>query len=202
LRRFPYCGHGVLLGHLKYPWQDGHHILERFGLQEAAAKRRYTAFVSKGIPMGKRTDLTGGGLLRSQGGWAALKAKRQTGARQKGDERILGDNLFVTRVLAEAEERLNTPSKLRAQGYDLDRLIHVVADCVQITAAMLFDRQRDRRRTRARDMLCFLATDRLGTTQTELAERLQLTQSAISQAVVRGRALVANDAYPVLNRLF
>jgi len=43
---------------------------------------------------GRRPDLVGGGLLRSHGGWASLKALRKAGAHQKGDERILGESTF------------------------------------------------------------------------------------------------------------
>jgi hypothetical protein len=34
----------------------------------------------------------GGGLLRSVGGWSALKAVRAAGMRVMGDERILGNS--------------------------------------------------------------------------------------------------------------
>lgn len=44
-------------------------------------------------------DLTGGGLLRSIGGWTVLKGLRKAGIRVKGDERILGDSDFVKNVL-------------------------------------------------------------------------------------------------------
>lgn len=202
LRTYAYCGHGVLLGRLQHPWQDRHTILARFGVTENAARRRYDQFVAKGVDMGRRSDLAGGGLLRSQGGWAAIKANRRVGDYQKGDERILGDGRFVDRALKRAEERLQRRYRLQQAGYDLDKLIALVADCLQITTAMVLDRQRDRRRTTARDLLCFLATDRLGITQATLAQRLHRTQSAISHAAARGRALMAKDAYPVLNRLF
>ncbi len=59
------------------------------------AGRRYKAFVQKGIIEGKRDDLTGGGLIRSAGGWSAVKALRKANALQKGDERILGDGDFM-----------------------------------------------------------------------------------------------------------
>jgi putative transposase len=60
--------------------------------------------VNQGIAAGKRPDLTGGGLIRSGGGWSAVKTLRKAGALQKGDERILGDGEFVEEVLSEAKE--------------------------------------------------------------------------------------------------
>jgi len=63
---------------------------------KAVTIRRYREFVEKGIEQGKRSDFVGGGLIRSAGGWSAIKALRRIGAYQKGDERILGDSDFVT----------------------------------------------------------------------------------------------------------
>ena len=37
------------------------------------ARQRYHEFVEKGISMDRRMDLNGGGLIRSMGGWAAVK---------------------------------------------------------------------------------------------------------------------------------
>jgi hypothetical protein len=77
-------------------------ILKLFASNKAVAIRRYREFVKKGIEQGKRSDLVGGGLIRSAGGWSAIKALRRIGAYQKGDERILGDSDFVKKVLAQA----------------------------------------------------------------------------------------------------
>jgi len=51
--------------------------------------------VRKGVAAGRRPDLTGGGLVRSAGGWSALRAMRNDESRMKGDERILGQGDFV-----------------------------------------------------------------------------------------------------------
>jgi hypothetical protein len=47
-------------------------------------------FVDKGISEGRRDDLTGGGLIRNHGGWAAVKHMRRAKMFEKSDERILG----------------------------------------------------------------------------------------------------------------
>ncbi|MBW1746502.1 MAG: hypothetical protein JRJ25_09465 [Deltaproteobacteria bacterium] len=43
------------------------------------------------IKQGKRSDLVGGALMRSAGGWSAIKALRRIGAYQKG---VFFFNLF------------------------------------------------------------------------------------------------------------
>ncbi|MBW1692677.1 MAG: hypothetical protein JRJ41_00680 [Deltaproteobacteria bacterium] len=53
----------------------------------------------KGIDLGRRLDLTGGGLIQSAEGWSALKALRSKAFRIMGDERILGSSDFVEAVL-------------------------------------------------------------------------------------------------------
>ncbi len=58
-------------------WQDTGAVLRLFGEKVSAAKRQYRAYVEKGIALGKRDDLIGGGLIRSYGGWANVKAMRR-----------------------------------------------------------------------------------------------------------------------------
>jgi len=61
----------------KNDWQDTDKVLGMFGDKAGPAIRAYRAFVEKGITQGKRSDLTGGGLVRNAGGWAAVKALKR-----------------------------------------------------------------------------------------------------------------------------
>lgn len=195
LGRYPYCGYAVVLGDKNNNWQDVAYILGLFGERVGSARGKYKEFVRKGIDLGKRPDLIAGGLLRSQGGWSGVKAMREAGSYQKGDERILGDGEFVTEVLAQAEEKLKSKYRIRAKGLDLNKLINRVAEITQLTPNELLDGIRDKRRTDARSILIYWATDQLGIRQSELAEKLNLTQPAISQAARRGKLLVENNSY-------
>jgi len=195
LAAHPYCGHGVILGRMKHDWQDRYYVLRWFSPKEAEAKRKYRAFVRQGIEIGQRPELTGGGLLRSQGGWAGLKAKRKAGDYQKGDERILGDGDFVKAVLGEAEEQLKAKYRMRAEGFDFEKLLRRVSEITGISPQQLLDTQRDAARTHARGILCYWAVDRLGMSQSRLAQIFNLTQPAISYAVRRGKALAEKNGY-------
>ena len=95
LDRYRWCGHSVLMGRIKKGWQDRDYLLKQFGSTDKKAKRAYRQFVKKGINQGCRPDLTGGGLIRSKGGWSGVKAMRRSGVREKSDERILGSSKFV-----------------------------------------------------------------------------------------------------------
>jgi putative transposase len=195
LMLYPYCGHGVIMGTRKVDWQDIDYVLRLFGEKESVARSRYSKFVSDGIDKGRRPDLTGGGLLRSHGGWTGIKVLRETGDFQKGDERILGDGAFVKKVLKNAEERLKEKYRLKAEGYDLDRLIKRVAEITQLMPEQILDGIRDVKRTKARSILCYWATDKLGVRQSQVALLLNLTQSAITHAVRRGRKIVKDNSY-------
>jgi putative transposase len=195
LGRHPYCGHAVILGHREHDWQDTEYILRLFGKRIGTAKKKYSEFIKKGIGQGKRPDLIGGGLLRSHGGWSGVRSMVKAEEYQKGDERILGDGEFVTEVLACAKEKLENKYRMKAKGFDLESLIHRVAELTGLTGDEILDGVRDKKRTDARSILVHWATDQLGITQTRLAQALNLTQSAISHAARRGRTLVKNNQY-------
>ena len=77
LGRYIYCGHGVLMGRVESSWQDAGWVLGMFGKDLDPAMQAYRAFVEEGIAGGRRADLTGGGLLRSAGGWEGVKMLRE-----------------------------------------------------------------------------------------------------------------------------
>ena len=104
--KYPFPGHSVIMGKTHLSWQDIDKVLSHFGKRRGSTRRSYRVFVSKGIEQGRRPDLTGGGLIRSQGGWEAVKSLRKTGDHRQSDERILGDSAFVKKVLAQSEEVL------------------------------------------------------------------------------------------------
>jgi putative transposase len=58
----------------------------------------------KGIPLGSRSELVGGGLIRSLGGWSTVLSLRRHGDRALSDERILGNGAFVEQILKEADD--------------------------------------------------------------------------------------------------
>jgi REP element-mobilizing transposase RayT len=105
LDRYPWCGHATVVGRLQHPWQDRRTVLGGFGRTEGSAIRAYRGYVREGIPVGSRPDLVGGGLVRSAGGWAEVRALRHQKAPMAGDPRILGSGEFVEGLLREAEAR-------------------------------------------------------------------------------------------------
>ncbi len=89
LDNYAYSGHGAIMGKTENGWQDTDSVLRLFGEKTGPARRAYKGFVKRGIEMGGPPYLIGGGLIRSTGGWAAVKELRAAKKFQKSDERIL-----------------------------------------------------------------------------------------------------------------
>lgn len=105
LDRHPWCGHAVILGRGRLSWQEVDEVLGLFGRRRGEARRRYRAFVSEGVARGRRPDLTGGGLVRSLGGWREVFRARRDNRKMLADARILGGGEFVENVMKHLDER-------------------------------------------------------------------------------------------------
>jgi REP element-mobilizing transposase RayT len=195
LDKFPYSGHSVLLGHCQNKWQEIAYILACFDKKLPRSKQRYKEFVEQGVTRGKRPELTGGGLIRSLGGWSAATESIRNGGRVKGDERILGDSFFVDQVLSLAEEELERRYRLKAMGFGLDDLAGKVADIFNIEPGKIFLQGKYPRVVQARSLFCYWAVRELGATATSLAKRLQQSQPAVSIAVRRGEKIAHEAQY-------
>ena len=73
LDRYPYCGHSALMGKRTREWQDIGYVLGYFGSRVGTARKAYRSYVEKRIDLGKLPELTGGGLIRSLGGWDEVR---------------------------------------------------------------------------------------------------------------------------------
>jgi REP element-mobilizing transposase RayT len=191
LNAYPWSGHSALLGTAPRPWQATGEVLAGFGPTLRAARRAYRAFLAAGIPLGWRPELTGGGLVRSAGGWHALAQLRRAGERRMGDTRILGDGRFVEGTLREAEENLERRTRLRSRGVDLPMLIRRVAHLCHLSAGSLYGSVKIPQLVRARSLVCWWATRDLGCTAQLVARTLGLTQPAVSKAAARGEHLIS-----------
>ena len=198
LDKYPFSGHSVVMGKYKNTWQDVDSVLKLYGNKVHAARAKYRSYVEKGIKMGKRDDLTGGGLVRSSGGWTALKAMRRAKIFQKGDERILGDGDFVEQVLQGAQERLNRKYALAAKGYDFDKAVKQVANVLNMRPSEVLAPGKEKQRVKARSLLCYWAARELGITMAELSRRLKISPPAITLSVRRGEKIAQDGNYTLL----
>ena len=187
LSDYPGCGHGVLMGKKARDWQDSEYILRFFGRTFGEARRGYQNYVTEGLHRGRRPELVGGGLIRSAGGWSAIKAERVSGVRLMGDERILGGGDFVESVLLQAQEQYDKKTNARVKGLDLDVLIGRVVAHLGLEPGVIWSAGRPTQLARARSLISALAVDYLGISGREVSSRLSLSPSTVSRLVQRGR---------------
>jgi len=91
---YPRICHAGIMGKEHRWWQDRDTILAYLGKVQGEATEDYRRFVEEGIAMRKRADLAGGGLVRSQGGWAevvSMRGRHQTIAFWAA-EAVVGDS--------------------------------------------------------------------------------------------------------------
>jgi len=200
LDRYSYSGHGVLMANVKKQWQDTDKVLKFFGQKAGPAKRAYRTFVKNGISQGKRTDLTGGGLVRSVGGWAAVKALRAAKIFEKSDERILGNGDFVETVLAAANETMEKKYDLQSRGFTVDRVATRVAEVLGVKQEDVWAAGRHREIVRARSLLCYWSVRELGVTMTSLSRLLNISVQAIGKSVIRGEKLAEAKKYSLTGK--
>lgn len=189
LSKYSWCGHGALMGKVETSFQDTAYVLKLFGQSIKQARRAYESFISKGVAQGRRTDLVGGGLLRSVGGWVALKGFRDIGVRIKGDERILGSSEFVERVLKQADEQLEEKYRLQAGAISVKALVEKVAHYYKIDAEDLKSASKERSVTKARRVLCYIAVRKLGYNCRDVSRAVGISAVTVSKAVSLGSQL-------------
>ena len=189
LGRYPYSGHIVLMGKVKHDWQNVEEILGMFSDHRGTARLGYMKFVEKGLEQGKRHDLSGGGLIRSAGGWKAVKVLKKEKVYQKSDERILGDGDFVSRVLASAEEQMENRYALRAHGFDLEKVASRVSEVLGVKTENIWTRGKYRHVVEARSLFCYWAAKELGIPMSSLGRRLGISTPAVSKSVTRGQKI-------------
>jgi len=147
--------------------------------------KKYRLFVQKGIALGKQPELTGGGLIRSMGGWSVVKSMRKQGSKEKGDERILGSGDFVSGLLAQAGDKI----KYQISASDLEKKIQdeIAAVCRQekISMQTLLSGSRRTPVPGLRKTLAVKFVREYGASLAETARQLGISTSGISQILRR-----------------
>ena len=201
LGNYRYSGHTALMHRHKLSWQNTGYVLALFADRHAQARRRYLQFIKAGIDQGHRPDLTGGGLIRSSGGWSVVKAMRKAGVWLKSDERILGDSEFVDAVLTDAQEQLDSRFVLTSQGVNIDRLTELAARHFSLPSEAVYGRGKNRDTVKARRIVCFWAVIKLGMTMTAVAKKLGVSVPTVSLSVSKGEQLARKEGISLTKML-
>ncbi len=185
LERYPWCGHGGVVGKIQYPWQDRGFVLSWFGKREKPAVMAYRRYVADGISKGHRPELVGGGLVRSLGGWSGVLGRKRSGDLPLADGRILGVDEFVERILKEAEARVRHSFSSIRVGEQVRRLIEEGCFRKGIYRAELEGGSRRGKVSHLRVELAHRLLQEFGLPLAEIARQLGVSTSAISKMITR-----------------
>ena len=181
LKGYPWSGHSVLMGKAGGDWQDTESILSFFSPKLQKARAEYERFVAEGVPLGRRPDLVGGGLIRSAGGWSQVLSLRRHGLRMASDERILGSGEFIEEVLSQAEKRLEETLRLSARKVELGSLASQVSRSEGTDWDLVRSGSRVGKVVKARRLFCQLAVKKFRYSGAEVARYLGTTTSSVNR---------------------
>ncbi len=187
LDRYRWTGHAGILGRHSRPWHEIDEVLSLFGATRRKGRIGYGDFIGK-TDMGDPTNsLSGGGLVRSYGGWEAVSRFRKEHITCIGDERILGGSEFIENALAQDELQLDYRSRLERAGWDMSKLISEVCTLSAIEKDDLNKKARNNALSTAKALICYWGVNKLGFTAREIASELNITQPAVSYWTVKGK---------------
>ena len=139
--------------------------------------------------MGRRPDLVGGGLIRSQGGWSEVMAMRKRKVRELYDERILGSGDFVGRVLEEAEKDFNRSLKTNRSPEKLEQFILKECRDADVSVDELKSGSRRAPISSIRAKLAIALVKNDGVAMATVARHLGVSTAAISLLLSRERRI-------------
>jgi REP element-mobilizing transposase RayT len=182
LNRYSWSGHSAIIGKKGYSWMSPDYVLSQFGRKRHAARQGYLRYVEEGIPLGRIPELTGGGLVRSLGGWSRVIALRKEGQGEESDERILGGGDFVEGVLREVEARQLRQLKVRRKGITVGDIMREECDRAGVNVGGVIQGGRRKSVSGVRARIAYRCMEEIGLSAAEVARRLGVTTSTIIRA--------------------
>lgn len=181
LDRYLWCGHAALLGQKSLAGQAVDEVMALFASKKKEARQAYRQFVSDGVAMGRRPELTGGGLRRSQ------LIENNFAVMGDYDERILGGGDFVASLREEPRFAGKLPCTM-----NLNSLHANIIEYFKLPAATKLRRGRRNQYSEARELFCYLAVGELGCSGAKVGALIGMGTPSVSRAVRRGEELVAS----------
>jgi putative transposase len=185
LDRYPWTGHRAIIGKAGHTWMDIETVLSEFGNRRRKAVLEYRRFVREGIEEGRNPTLTGGGLVRSQGGWSQVLAIRGRRRKEEYDERILGNGDFVHAIIKEAEDHQLRQIKHKRSGRTVQKIVDEECKSQKINFLELKAGGKRSSVSTARANIAYRCREELGASAAEIARHLGVNTSCIVRAIGR-----------------
>jgi putative transposase len=177
---YPWCGHAVLMGKQEMEGQEIKEVLQYFGQSLNSSRRGYREFLREGIKDGRRSDLVGGGMIRSQ----RIQGGSSRGNPESFDARVLGSGEFVENLWQREELR----NKLR-KVLSLPQLVSRVSVILSLEEKEVRRPSKDRRLAQGRGIICYLAVREFGYKGFEVGRELCLGPAGVSLGLRRAELL-------------
>lgn len=184
LDSYLWCGHAVLMGKQELSGQSIDDVLLLFGQGKKSARQKYRAFAIDGIKHGRRDDLVGGGLRRSQG-------DHRSGEFEAYDARVLGSGDFVESLWLETES-----AEIAVPNISLGGIVQRAAEMLGVKVDLLCQRTRVKELVDAKAAICYLSVRECNFNGVAVAKALNMSRSGVSVAVRRGWEIISKN--PVL----
>ncbi len=190
LDRYPWTGHARLMGEMQSPWQDTTSVLNRFAATTEDARRHYRTFVSAGVAQGRRHELSEGRRVRWQPeGWQQGHGLGRGRERWAFDERILGTDTFVGRLLEQVAEAPPWRPRPRNPSAFVRTLAQRTAAHFGLSASDLLGQRW--RNTAARAVVCHVAVHHARLPLRAVARGLGVSAPTVLRGVRRGAKVLA-----------
>jgi len=183
LDQYPWSGHRVLVGKGKNDWQEREYVLHQFHEREGKAIRAYGKFMEEGKGQGRRSELVGGGLIRSLGGWSQVISLRGSREKMEYDCRILGSGDFVAEIIREAEQKVRRYLRVSEMKSAIDNAIKEMCGEERIVEQELRLGVRTRKYSGVRAKIAYHLSHEFGISRAEIARQTGVCTSAIAKAI-------------------
>jgi putative transposase len=151
---YAWSGHRAFLGLETIPWLTTVWVLSMFSNKGNRARRMYQKFVEEG----------------KEGGY-----QREYGMGSEMDSRILGDTVFIDKVLGRKQERLK-------RAVTVEEIVSWVCKEFSLRKDRLLGSRKDRRFSKVRAIAAWLVLDSGNLTLSELSKRVNRDSSTLSTA--------------------
>ncbi len=111
----------------------------------------------------------------------------------------LFQNRYKSILCQEETYLLELKYKVRAQGYDVERIARRVGQLMQMHVTQVTAPGKNRQTVGARGLLCYWAVRECGMTMVSLSRKLGISSTAVSQSVVRGEKIAFENNFKLMS---
>lgn len=165
-------------------------VLKHFEENLKKARRKYRVFVKKGIKEGRRSDLQGGGLVRSAGGDKTGLLGQKEEDKELSDQRILGSGDFVAEVLRAADE---FEEKRIKKSIPIDQLADKITSYFDIKIDDILIKSQKIKISKVRSIVCYLAIKEMKYSGTLVGKFLNIRRYSALRCAERGKNILDKD---------